>query len=227
MNMNILNEPNNQNNTLDQNESHDQSTIHKYILDPLSVIIKLAILSKKRIGCKICIYNNIFYIQEIGIFQSFVRFIFKNNKVDIQYLYNPIQLACIKFLNKDFIKNNPHIIKIFINAQKGIQNLIETYNNFAIITHTLYMYYNIIANHLGNLYNENLFIKDNMTIIYNNEIVSKLNTTWTNERIKIVLDMVDFINNDKDSENSVKCLEEFMIIIDKEVEMNIVLFLIQ
>ena len=156
-----------------------------------------------------------------------VRFIFKNNKVDIQYLYNPIQLACIKFLNKDFIKNNSHIIKIFINAQKGIQNLIETYNNFAIITHTLYMYYNIIANHLGNLYNENLFIKDNMTIIYNNEIVNKLNATWTNERIKIVLDMIDFINNDKDSENSVKCLEEFMIIIDKEVEINIVLFLIQ
>ena len=225
--MNLPNEQINQINTLDQNDSSDQTSIHKYILDPLSVIIKLAILSKKRIGCKICIYNNIFYIQEIGVFQSLVRFIFKNNKVDIQYLYNPIQLACIKFLNKDFIKNNSHIIKIFINAQKGIQNLIETYNNFAIITHTLYMYYNIIANHLGNLYNENLFIKDNMTIIYNNEIVNKLNATWTNERIKIVLDMIDFINNDKDSENSVKCLEEFMIIIDKEVEINIVLFLIQ
>ena len=213
--------------TQEINNNEELEKFNKYILDPLSVIIKLAILSNKRIGCKISIYNNIITIQEIGIFQAFVRYIFKNNKIDIQYLYNPIQLACIKFLNKDFIKNNPHITKIFINAQKGIKNLIETYSSYAIISHTLYMYYNIIANHLGNLYNENLFIKDNMTIIYNNEIVNKLNATWTNERIKIVLDMVDFINNDKDSENSVKCLEEFMIIIDKEVEINIVLFLLQ
>jgi hypothetical protein len=210
-----------------ESPNDDKATIHKYILDPLSVIIKLAILSKKRIGTKISVYNNIVYIQEIGVFQALVRYVFKNNKVDIQYLYNPIQLACIKFLNKEFIKNNPNIKNIFVNAQKGIQKLIETYSNFTIITHTLYMYYNIIANHLGNLYNENLFIKDNMTIIYNNEIVDKLNTTWTNERIKIVLDMIEFVNNDKDSENSVKCLEEFMVIVDKEVELNIVLFLVQ
>ena len=164
---------------------------------------------------------------KLDIFQALVMYVFKNNKVDIQYLYNPIQLACIKFLNKEFIKNSPNIKNIFVNAQKGIQKLIETYSNFTIITHTLYMYYNIIANHLGNLYNENLFIKDNMTIIYNNEIVDKLNTTWTNERIKIVLDMIEFVNNDKDSENSVKCLEEFMVIVDKEVELNIVLFLVQ
>jgi len=210
-----------------ESPNDDKATIHKYILDPLSVIIKLAILSKKRIGTKISVYNNIIYIQEIGVFQALVRYVFKNNKVDIQYLYNPIQLACIKFLNKEFIKNSPNIKNIFVNAQKGIQKLIETYSNFTIITHTLYMYYNIIANHLGNLYNENLFIKDNMTIIYNNEIVDKLNTTWTNERIKIVLDMIEFVNNDKDSENSVKCLEEFMVIVDKEVELNIVLFLVQ
>ena len=47
--MNLPNEQINQINTLDQNDSSDQTSIHKYILDPLSVIIKLAILSKKRI----------------------------------------------------------------------------------------------------------------------------------------------------------------------------------
>ena len=198
---------------------------NKYILDPLSVIIKLSILSKKKIGCKICVYNNIIYIQEIGVFQSLVRYIFKNNKVDIQYLYNPIQLACLKYLNKNYILQTPDIKNIFINAQKGIKNLIETYNNFTIITHTLYLYYNIISNYLDSINNENLFIKDNMTNTYSSEVVDKLNSSWTVDRIKIVLNLTDFINNDKESEKSVKCLEEFMVIIDKDIETNIILFL--
>jgi hypothetical protein len=33
----------------------------------------------------------------------------------------------------------------------------------------------------------------------------------------MVLDMVQFIDKDKGSDKSVKCLEEFMTIIDKEV----------
>ena len=38
-----------------------------YILDPLSVIIKLAILSNKQVGTKICIDKNIIYIQSWNI----------------------------------------------------------------------------------------------------------------------------------------------------------------
>ena len=56
------------------------------ILDPLSVIIKLAILSNKPIGTKIRIDNNNIYLQEPGNFQAICRYMFKNNKTDIQYL---------------------------------------------------------------------------------------------------------------------------------------------
>lgn len=195
----------------------DKISTVKYILDPLSVIIKLAILSKKKTGCKISVSDNIVYIQEVGIFQSFVRYVFKNNKVDIQYLYNPIELACANFLNKESIKNNKNIKNLFINAQKGLESLVETYKNYTIITHTLYMYYNIIANYLGDIYNDKLFIKDNISNIYNDELVKKLNAIWSTDRIKIVLNMVDFIDNDKGSEKSVKCLEEFMGLIDGEI----------
>jgi len=195
----------------------DKISTVKYILDPLSVIIKLAILSKKKTGCKISVSDNIVYIQEVGIFQSFVRYVFKNNKVDIQYLYNPIELACANFLNKESIKNNKNIKNLFINAQKGLESLVETYKNYTIITHTLYMYYNIIANYLGDMYNDKLFIKDNISNIYNDELVKKLNAIWSTDRIKIVLNMVDFIDNDKGSEKSVKCLEEFMGLIDSEI----------
>jgi hypothetical protein len=193
----------------------DIITNEKYILDPLSVIIKLSILSKKPIGTKISVYNNIIYIQEVGIFQSLVRYIFKSNKIDIQYLYNPIEIACNYFLNENYIRINPNIKNLFIDAQKGINILIETYKTFTIITHTLYMYYNIISNYLGEKFNKNLFIKDTISELYNKELIIKLNNIWNNDRIKIILNMIEYIN--KGDQNSIKCLEEFMVIIDEEV----------
>ena len=198
----------------------DKIQIHKYILDPLSTIIKLCILSKKEIGSKISVYNNTIIIQEIGIFQPIVRYWYNNNKIDIQYLYNPIECACNHFLNDKLInekKRNQYIKNLFMDAQKGISNLIDTYKNYTLLTHSLYYYNNIISNYLGDKYNDKLFIRDNLSNVYNKELVEKLNSIWTDERIKIVLDMVQFIDKDKGSSKSVKCLEEFMAIIDKEV----------
>ncbi len=194
--------------------TEDRIMALKYILDPISTIIKLCILSKKPVGCKICVSDNTIFIQDVGIFQALVRYVYKTNKIDIQYLYNPIELACAHFLTEPFLKNNPNIKNLFINAQKGILSLVETYKNFTIITHTLFFYYNIIANYLGEKYNDKLFMRDNISNVYNKELVSKLNAIWTNERIKIVLNMIDFMEHDK---TSVKCLEEFMVLTDKEV----------
>ena len=85
-----------------------------FILDPLSVIIKLAILSNKPIGTKLRIDNNIIYTQEPGPFQAFCRYIFKNNKTDIQYLYNPIEFACQQYLTKPCLQQNPKMKDLFI-----------------------------------------------------------------------------------------------------------------
>jgi len=55
-----------------------------------------------------------------------------------------------------------------------------------------------------------------MSVIYTEELVVQLNTIWTSDKIKMVLDMIEFIDKDKGSEKSVKCLEEFMIMVDQE-----------
>lgn len=224
---NIMNTEENKNNDLEEINLEDtkkdiqknleEINLKKNVLDPLSIIIKLAILSKKQIGTKISVYNNVLYIQEVGIFQSFVRVIFNNNKVDIQYLYNPIQYACNKFLIKEYIKENPNIKKIFINAQLGLKCLIETYKEHMIIIHTLYFYYNIIENHLSDNYNKKLFIEDSFSGYYKEDLLKELNSQWTNEKIKIVLEMIEFINGEKESNKSIKCLEEFMVIIDNNI----------
>lgn len=191
----------------------------KYILEPLSVIIKLAILSKKNIGTKICVHNNFLFIQEVGIFQSIVRYVFNNNKVDIQYLYNPIEFACKFFLDKKKNLSNLNVKVLFVNAQKGIKKLIDTYQEHLIIVHTLYFYYNIIENHLSEKYNEKLFISDFFTAYYTNELLNKFYSIWNPEKIKIVLEMIQFIDNDKELNKSIKCLEEFMKIIDNDINL--------
>ena len=54
-----------------------------YILDPLSVIVKLAIISNKPVGSKLCIKDNVVFIQEPGFFQSVCRLYFNANKTDL------------------------------------------------------------------------------------------------------------------------------------------------
>jgi len=94
------------------------------ILDPLSVIIKLAIICNKSIGTKILIKDGVVHIQEPGLFQGLTRYINKTNRYDLQYLYNPIFFACKYFLNKEVRKKNPEMVDLFICAQNGISQLI-------------------------------------------------------------------------------------------------------
>ena len=192
--------------------------LHLYILDPLSVIIKLAILSNKEIGTKICITSNIIYLQEPGPFQALCRFIFNSNKTDIQYLYNPIELACQTYLTKQCIQQNPKIKDLFKCAQNGILKLMETYRSCSVVRLCLNYYLSLITNHLEEKNNDTLFRKDNMSIFYTPDILQKLTKIWTQEKIKIVLNLTTYLNNNENAETDVKSLETIMDGIDKFVK---------
>jgi hypothetical protein len=188
-----------------------------FILDPLSVIVKLAILSNKPVGTKLLIQNNVIYFQEPGPFQSISRYFYKSNKTDIQYLYNPINIACLNFLSKDFVTKTHRIKDLFICAQNGLKNLMETYKSCSIINLTLNYYYVILTNHISQQYNENMFNKDNFTCYYTKEACETLNAQWTNEKIKVVLDIISYVIKFNDN-NNVKSLETIMESIDKNTQ---------
>ena len=181
-----------------------------FVLDPLSVIIKLAIIGNKQAGTKILINNNVIYLQEPGPFQAICRVFFKTNKTDLQYMYNPIQIACQNFLSKEFVKSTPRIKNLFICAQNGIKKLIETYKTNSIICLTLNYFYVIITNHVDQIYNETIFHKDGMTSLYTKDLVDQLVNYWTQENIKVVLDLIAFLTNDKSASSNVKSLENIM-----------------
>lgn len=181
-----------------------------FLLDPLSVIIKLAILSNKPVGTKICILNNLIHIQEVGPFQSFVRYWLKNNKSDLHYLYNPIEIACDNFLSMDIIDEHPTIIALFNSALKGIDKLKETYKEHSIVILCLNYYANIISNYLGDNFNGDLFREDNISELYTDDLVEKLNNRWTNEKLVVVLELNNYLSN------NINCIETFMKNIDKD-----------
>ena len=152
------------------------------------------------------------------MFQSFCRIIYQTNKTDLQYMYNPIQFACQTFLTKDFIKATPRMKNLFVCAQNGIKKLIETYKINSIICLTLNYFYVIITNHVEQVYNETIFHKDGLTSMYNKELVEELNNLWTQEKIKVILDLITFLTNDKSASNNVKSLENIMDNNDTETQ---------
>lgn len=195
--------------------------IKTFILDPLSVIVKLAILSNKPVGTKLLIKNNVIYFQEPGPFQSLCRMMYKSNKTDLQYIYNPINIACLQFLSKSFIEKTPRIKNLFLCAQHGLKKLIETYKSCSIITITLNYYYVLLSNHIQQTYNENMFIKDNFTNYYTSNIIEILHKQWTDEKIKVVLDIISFLLKYSDNPNNVKSLETIMDSIDTNTQVKI------
>lgn len=196
----------------DDNANND---IKLYLLDPLTVIIKLAILGNKPSGTKIMILENIIYFQEPGPFQSLCRIIYKSNKTDLQYLYNPLNIACLYFLSPEKIKKYPRLNALFNSAKNGLQKLIETYKHCSIITIALNYYYSILTNHINSTYNETIFVKDGITAYYTDNLNNILNEQWTDEKIKVVLDIISFLNKNDNSTHNVKSLETIMEEIDK------------
>ena len=189
------------------------------LLDPLSVIIKLAIISNKPIGTKLLMKDNIIHIQEPGFFQGIARYISKTNRNDLQHLYNPIQFACQMFLNKEKRRRNPKMVDLFICAQNGILKLIDTYNGTANATIRLCLnyYYILIDNYVQERYTL-LFREDEITKLYTDLLLSNLNNLWSHEKIKIVLDMIQFLSDDTMANDNVKSLDVFIQNMDKHTQ---------
>lgn len=189
--------------------SNTKVNIKHFLLDPLSVIIKLAIIGNKPLGTKLLIQNNIIYFQEPGMFQPLSHIFYNTKKTDLQYIYNPIQIACTMFLSKENIQKIPRIKNLFICAQNGLKKLMEMYKSSSIIIRLNY-HYAIITNYVEEKYTDSIFYKDTLTSLYTKDLIQSLNEQWTTERIKVILDSIMFLTNDTIASNNVKILETIM-----------------
>lgn len=175
-----------------QNITSKQKVI---LLEPLSVMIYLAILNYKIDGTKLTIYNNKLHFSEPDYLQGISRYIYGTNRNDIQYLHNPI-LRCIHNYDTD----NESIVSIFNYSIKGLQKLKKLYHKDSseVIVHAIELYIYLIKSFLDG---DKTDIVDKYKL--NKTITYELNKIWNNDEIKIINDILiqceKNINNDNDN----------------------------
>ena len=171
---------------------------HRQILDPLTTMIKLAILGYKPVGTKLAIDNNKIYFQEPSVTQGFLRWAYGNKRYELHHLLNPIVKAV-----KRCDLSNPAIRSIFLLAINGLERLKGSYNNnSSLVIHSLELYISIINNVLVNDKDENR-IKNNSLIhtvqdddeLQNN--ISIFSNLWLDEEINLVAKMLQQIESTK------------------------------
>jgi len=147
------------------------------ILEPLQVMIQLALLAYCPIGTKLSISENILHLQLPSWSQGVTRWYMKDNKDDLYYLFQAIRRYYLWY------KPDSCVIyeKILETAIKGIRKLIKTYENTDKISirHTLTLYTNILSLESPELFKETTedavsldSVFENITKLYNKKILS-------------------------------------------------------
>jgi hypothetical protein len=176
--------------------------VEKYTgLDPLSTIIKLAIIGTKPTGTKIHIHKNTINIHEPTFSQPIKRYVKHANKYDLHLLHTPIEIACNEFLwdsceseititradvfgpsiRRKSLTPKQLLPGIFKGAMKGLEKLKGTYKDSPIIVVCLQYYINIIS-HSMNAESNTVYSQNHSQIIH------KLNNRWTVHKIHQVIE---------------------------------------
>ena len=130
------------------------------ILEPMQVMIQLALLAHSPIGTKISVSNNILSIQPPSMTQGAYRWWNNDNKDDLYYLFH-----AIRRYYKWYKSQKDEVYQYILAwAVKGLDKLSETYNKADKnnIRHTLALYRNVLDLKTDDIFKDNE--EDTMTI---------------------------------------------------------------
>jgi hypothetical protein len=168
----------------------------RQILDPLTTMIKLALLGFKQDGTKLAIDANRIYFQEPTLFQGFWRWAYGNKRYELHHLLNPILKAV-----KRYDINIPSIKMIFQCSVIGLDKLKSSYNNASnVVNHSLDLYMSIINNVIvpDSVRNSNNAIFHSVQEDEeNNKQISIFQNLWADEEIILVANMLNQIQHCK------------------------------
>lgn len=179
----------------------------RQILDPLTTMIKLAILGYKPYGTKLAIDKNRIYFQEPTILQGFWRWAYGNKRYELHHLLNPIMKAV-----KRYDKTKPNIKLIFDQSIYGLQTLKSSYNDSSsVVTHSLDLYISII-NNTSHLHASEL------NDIETETQYSIFRELWTEDEIQLVSSMIEQIKTSSSGPNATTYLEAVNTILSMKEE---------
>jgi hypothetical protein len=111
------------------------------ILEPLSTVLKLSLISFEEEGIKIAVSNNSVFIQKPTLLQGTIRSVYGNNREEIHYLLKPI-IRCVEMYPSN---NNLNIRYIYDLAIDGLKKLKRSYGNQSSnVCYTIDLYITIL-----------------------------------------------------------------------------------
>lgn len=203
-------------NIISKYNSNSKDYIHQ-ILEPLTTIIKLAIISFKPQGTKIAIDSNKIFIQEPGFFQGVSRWTYGNNREELHHILKPI-LRSIDIYNPH---KSESLNKIYNFSVEGLKNLKKSYSNSnSTLCHALDLYITLLEEKLKKKIDlsvdsyENLSnIKNNLNLSQNTKVnLDKLFIEiWNDKDINLICEMLILAKNNPNEEKSyLKAVESIL-----------------
>jgi len=173
-------------------ESKD-SKIKNLILEPLCVILRLALLQYKDKGTKLSVNNNSIQYQEPSG-QGLVRLWGGDCREDLHNLYHPILKAT------EWYPYNEYQL-FYDECITGLQLLNNVYEGNSIIKYTISHYISTIES------NDNESKRKEQKF---NPIIDRLKDIWEKDEIKAIYDLFKLIKMNKNRDVYLKTLEDIL-----------------
>ena len=158
------------------------------ILEPLQVMVQLALLSYSPIGTKVSVADNILHLQFPTMFQGVWRWYNLDGKDDLYYLFHAIR----RYYKWYKSQNNKIFSFILHEAIKGLENLMITYekSNQTSIIHTLKLYKNVLGMESPDLFNENTEETINIDKVFEN-----IKNIYDQKLLKVIYNITQLCND--------------------------------
>jgi len=177
------------------------------ILEPLQVMIQLALLAHSPIGTKISVNNNILRIQPPTWSQGVQRWWGNDNKDDLYYLFHAIR----RYYKWYKSQNDAVYNYILVWAVKGIDKLSETYNKADKnnIRHTLALYKNVLDLESDEIFKDNS--NDTVTI---DQVFKEITSIYDDKLLYIVHNALIMMAEESNTEYIEKYLNGLLLLLD-------------
>jgi len=152
----------------------------KQILDPLTTVIKIALLYFYDSGTKLTIYKNAITLQEPDIFQGTIRRTYGNSRNTLYNIKEPI-VNCMTWFP---YSRYPDLKNIYTYAIKGLEKLKKNYDG--MICDSIDNYIEKIKINLQKMEDNLNSSKLDETVILQDRLQSEIKKIWNIEEIRLI-----------------------------------------
>lgn len=154
------------------------------IIDPISCLIKLSILSIYPKGTKVSVTNNGITFSDLSMFQGTIRFLQGDCRDDLHNIFKPIQKAIDWYWCNGTYEKELEIL--FNMSEIGLFNLKYCYEDNSTIQHSIDYYIDYLKNK-DNINKESSNNNDDS----NNIIYDFLRNLWSKREINIIIQLFE------------------------------------